>query len=140
MNGSCLGPPDDIQRNRLMRVAAETANLKVEVSCIECIRHRRRWLRRALIAEHALIPCFAGESISKLTRFSGALRRGADRTAVYGLAGFGGHGRIEAQPKRLGNRPTAWCSEQIHTTAGGVTCGSTEPVISGESGTNGTTG
>jgi hypothetical protein len=42
VNRRRLRPAHDIERDGLMRVAAETANLKIEVACIEDIAHHYR--------------------------------------------------------------------------------------------------
>src|SRR5665213_1825728 len=56
VNGSCLRPAHDVQRDGLVRVAAKAFNLKVNVARIERVAQRRRGLRGALKAEHALVP------------------------------------------------------------------------------------
>jgi hypothetical protein len=42
MDRRCLRSPHDVEGNRLMRVAAEAADLKIEVACIEDIAHHYR--------------------------------------------------------------------------------------------------
>jgi hypothetical protein len=81
-----LRPPDVIQRDGLMRVAAEAFDLKIKVTGIERIAERRGWLRRTLKAEHALVPRLDGESVGYLARLSGPLRRRPDRSAIDGLS------------------------------------------------------
>src|SRR5438128_1020640 len=56
MDRRCLRSPHDVEGNRLVRVAAEAADCKIAVSGIECVAQCRRWLRRTLEAEHALVP------------------------------------------------------------------------------------
>ena len=50
-----LGPADDIQRNRLVRVAAEAANFEVAIPGVDRVTQRRGGLRRSLETEHALV-------------------------------------------------------------------------------------
>ena len=86
-----LRPADDIERNGLVVVAGKAANFEIAVSRIECVTERRRWLRRAFVTKHALIPRIAVKAIGFLAGLSCALRRGPDRTAVDGFARFGAH-------------------------------------------------
>ena len=65
----------------LVRVAAEAADFEIEVAGIEGIAESRRRLRRAAIAEHALIPGFAGKAVGFLAGGSGFLSRGPDGRA-----------------------------------------------------------
>jgi len=51
-----LRPAHDVERDRLMRVAAEAADFKVAVAGVERITERRRRLGRPLVAEHAHVP------------------------------------------------------------------------------------
>ena len=51
-----LRSPRDVERDGLVRVAAEAAHFEIEVACIEGIAERGRRLRGAAIAEHALVP------------------------------------------------------------------------------------
>jgi hypothetical protein len=55
VDGRHLRPAHDIQRHRLVRVAAEAADLEIEVSGIESIAQSGRWLGRSLETEHALV-------------------------------------------------------------------------------------
>src|SRR6516225_2225822 len=82
-----LRPPHDVERHRLMRVTAETADLEIDVAGIERVTERRRGLRRPLKGEHALIPGVAGELVGVPARLS----RYADRSAVKPIARFGDH-------------------------------------------------
>jgi len=91
-----LRPADDMERNGLVVVAGKAANFEIAVSRIECVTERRRWLRRAFVTKHALIPGIAGELVGLVTRFLGALCRSPGRTAVYRLAGFSAHGWEDA--------------------------------------------
>ena len=76
----------------MVRVAAEASDFEIEESGVDGVAKCRRWLRGATIAEHALIPCFAGKFVGFLASLSGALSRRSDRTAVNGFSGFGAHG------------------------------------------------
>ena len=58
-----------------MGVAAETADLEIDVAGIERVTERGRRLRRAAIAEHALGPGVAGELVGFPARLSRALGR-----------------------------------------------------------------
>ena len=87
-----IRPPHDVERDGLVRIAAEAADLKVVVARIERVAEGRRGLRRSLEREHALVPGVAGELVGFPTRFRRALGRYADRCAVKPVAGFGAHG------------------------------------------------
>jgi hypothetical protein len=79
----CHRSADDIQRHRLMRVAAEQQRtLKVEVSCVEGISQCRGRLGRPLESEHPLVPGNTSKPVGFLPSFGSALRRMSDRTAV----------------------------------------------------------
>jgi hypothetical protein len=110
MDGGRLWPSHDIQRDGLMRIAPEAADFEVSqvlrsarcwnvrsivisitaaisircwaVSGIECIAQRGGRLSWSPVAEHALIPRLARESIRLLACFSRALSRSPDRAAV----------------------------------------------------------
>jgi hypothetical protein len=62
-------PPHDVEHDRLVCIAAETADFEVAVTSIECIAQHGRWLRRTIEAKHALIPRLAGEPIGDLAGF-----------------------------------------------------------------------
>jgi len=81
-----LWPSHDVERNGLVRVAAEAAHFEIEVASIEGIAERGRWLRRATIAQHSLVPRFAGKVVGFLAGSSGAFRRGPDGRAENGVA------------------------------------------------------
>ena len=75
MDRRCLRAAHDVERDRLMRVTAETADLEIDVAGIERVTERRRGLRRPLKGEHALIPGVAGELVGFPARLSRALGR-----------------------------------------------------------------
>ena len=91
MNRRRLRPPDDVQRDGLVGVAAETFDFEVMVAGVERIAEGRGRLRWTLVAQHALVPGDICQTVGFLARFLGTLRRSADRTAVDGLSGFGRH-------------------------------------------------
>jgi hypothetical protein len=92
-----LRAPDSFERDGLMGIAAEAADLKLGVAGVEGVAERRRWLRRALEGEHALGPGITGEFVGLLARFSGALSCHSDRGAVQPVAEFGAHGEEDAR-------------------------------------------
>lgn len=51
-----LRPPDDVERDSLMRVATQALHFEIAVSGVDRITERRGWLRRSLKAEHSLVP------------------------------------------------------------------------------------
>ena len=81
-----LGSPHDVERDGLVRVAAKASDFKIAVTCIERVAQGRRWLRRTLKAEHALVPRLAGELVGFLACLGRPLRCRLDRCAVNGLA------------------------------------------------------
>jgi hypothetical protein len=91
MDWRALPPANDVERHRLMSIAAEAADFEIEVPRIQRVPQCRRRLRGTLVAEHALVSGFAGEPIRNLARLPGALRRCADRCAINALPRFGAH-------------------------------------------------
>jgi hypothetical protein len=91
VDGRRLRPAYDIQRHRLVRVAAEAADLKIEISCVQSVGEARRGLSRSFESEHALVPGDTCQTVSFLPSLGRALRRLPDRTAVTALARFGAH-------------------------------------------------
>jgi hypothetical protein len=79
MNRHRLRPPHDVEGNGLIGVATETSDFQIAVTGIERVTERRRWLRRSLKAEHALVPRLDGASRSAFLRASVA-RSAAART------------------------------------------------------------
>ena len=65
-----------------MRVAAKAFHLEVAIPSVDCIAQRRRWLRRPLKAEHALIRCLDGEPVGFLARFRRPLCRRPEADTV----------------------------------------------------------
>ena len=68
-----FGSADDVERDRLMRVAAEASHFEVTEARVECIAKRGRWLRWSHVAEHPVVPRDAGELIRLLADMLGAL-------------------------------------------------------------------
>src|SRR5262245_17322288 len=72
----------DVERNGLVGVAAEAPDLQIAVTGIERVTERRRGLRGAFEAKHALIPGLAGEPVGFLARLGCPLCCRPDRCAV----------------------------------------------------------
>ena len=85
MDRRCLRPAHDVQRHRLMRVAAQAFHFEIAKAGVDSITQRGRWLRRPLEAEHALVPRLAGQTVSGLARFRCPFGSGANGRAVYGF-------------------------------------------------------
>lgn len=73
--GVDFGRRTDIKCDGLVGVAAEAADFKVAVARVQRVAERRGWLRRPPVADHPLVPSYAGEPISFPARLFGALRR-----------------------------------------------------------------
>jgi len=86
VNRRRLRSPHDVEGNRLMRVAAETTNLKIAVSRVKRVAQRRRWLRWTLERQHPLVRRFAGQAVGLLASLCSARSRRPNRCAVDGLA------------------------------------------------------
>lgn len=86
MDRRCLRSADDVERDGLMRVAAEAADLKISAPGIQGIADGGGRLRRTLVAEHAVIPSLDGEPVGDLARFLGAFRRCLNLGAEQPLA------------------------------------------------------
>jgi hypothetical protein len=91
VDGGHLRPADDVQGHCLMRIAAEAADLKIEISGIKSIAQSGGGLCWPLVSEHTLIPRYASETVGFLPSLGRALRRMPDRTAVDALARLGAH-------------------------------------------------
>jgi hypothetical protein len=74
MDRRCLRSADDVERDGLMRVAAEAADLKISAPGIQGIADGGGRLRRTLVAEHAVIPSLASRSAT----LRASLARSAD--------------------------------------------------------------
>jgi hypothetical protein len=101
-------PTDDIQRNGLVRIATKASNLKVEISGIECVSQRWRWLRRPLEADHALVPGHTGQPVGFLPRLFRAFSGCPDRTSIDRLSRFGAHSLSKRSAERCANDPMPW--------------------------------
>jgi hypothetical protein len=86
-----LWPADNVQRHRPVGVAAEAADLKVEISRVQRVAEAGRGLSRSFESEHALVPGDTRQTVSFLPSLGRALRRMPNRTAVDALARFGAH-------------------------------------------------
>ncbi len=86
-----LRPPDDIQRDSLVGLAAEALHLEVSVSGVERVAERRGGLGRALEGEHAGVPSLAGDGVGLQPGFLGPLGQVPDRRAEHILARLGSH-------------------------------------------------
>jgi hypothetical protein len=80
-----------------MRVAAETADLKIEVPRVKNIVQCRRGLCWPLVPKHPLVPGDAGQTTGFLPSLGRPLRRMPDRTAVNGFARLGAHPATSAE-------------------------------------------
>ena len=98
VDGRRLRSAHDVERDGLVRVAAEASHFEIKVTSIEGIAERRRRLRRTAIAEHARVPRFAGKAVGFLAGSGGSLSRGPDGRAEHALARFGAHGGRMRQP------------------------------------------
>jgi hypothetical protein len=63
MNRSDLRPAHDVERDGLVGVAAETANLEAAIARVERVAEGWGWLRRSLVAEHSHVPGVASQLI-----------------------------------------------------------------------------
>src|SRR4051794_40963710 len=109
MHGRRLGAPDDRQRNRVVRVTAETADLKVCVAGVQRVSECRGWLGGPLIPEHALIPGHTSELIGLLPRLGGPFGGHPNVTTIEEFAGFGAHRADDQSVSALaGQVATAW--------------------------------
>jgi hypothetical protein len=86
-----LRPPHNVECDRLVSVAAEAADLKIAVAGVKRIAERGRRLGGPLVAQHALVPGLARQTISFLSRLSGALCRCPYRSTVKILARLRSH-------------------------------------------------
>src|SRR6516162_154255 len=79
MNGRCLWSPDDIERDRLVRVAAQASHFEIAKPGVDRVAQRRGWLRRTPKAEHALVPRVTRKTVSFPASFRRQLCRRPDR-------------------------------------------------------------
>ncbi|MET4022861.1 hypothetical protein ABIC10_007997 [Bradyrhizobium sp. S3.2.12] len=86
MDRRCLRSSHDVERNRLVGVAAKAADFEVAVTGIERIAELGRRLRWTLETEHARVPRRDGEPVGLLPRFGRAFCRRPDGRAVNPLA------------------------------------------------------
>ena len=74
--GRGLRSPHDVERDGLVRVAAEAADFEIKVASIEGVAECGRWLSRTAITEHPPVPRFAGKAVGFLAGSGGSLCRG----------------------------------------------------------------
>ena len=86
MDRRYLRSPRDVEGNGPVSVAAKATDFEIAEPGVDRIAQRRRWLRRTLKAEHALVPRLDGEPVGFLACFRRPLCRCPDRSAVNGLA------------------------------------------------------
>jgi len=103
-----LRPADDIKRNGLVGIAAQTLHFQIAVTGIEGVTQSGRGLGWPLKGQHTFVPCLAGEPVSLLAGVRGLLRRCADRRAIDGFAGFGAHGGTIAGTGFISKKPDMW--------------------------------
>jgi hypothetical protein len=87
----CLRSANNVERHRLVGVAAEAADLKIEISSVQSVAEARRGLSRSFETEHTLVPCDTRQPVGFLPSLGRALRRMPNRTPVNTLARFGAH-------------------------------------------------
>ena len=78
VDGRRLRSAHDVERDGLVRVAAEASHFEIKVTSIEGIAERRRRLRWATIAEHVLVPGLAGKAVGFLASSGGHADGGYD--------------------------------------------------------------
>jgi hypothetical protein len=101
MDRGCLRSPHDVEGDGLVRVAAEALHFEVDEPRIARIAQRRRWLRRPLKAEHALIPTASRSAVLRApvarSAAAGPIRRKWSRVICSpcntGCAGLGDIGK-----------------------------------------------
>jgi hypothetical protein len=64
VDGRRRRPAHDVQRHRLESVAAEAADLKVEISGVQSVAEARRGLSRSFETQHALVPGDTRQTVS----------------------------------------------------------------------------
>jgi hypothetical protein len=67
-------------------VAAKATDFEIAKPGVDRVTQRRRWLRRSLKPEHALVPRLDREPVGFFACVSRPFRRSPDRCAVNGLA------------------------------------------------------
>jgi hypothetical protein len=108
MDGGRFRSADDVQSHRLVRIAAKAADLKIEVSGVQCVAQSRRWLCRSLVPEHALVPSLAGQPVRFLPGGRCTFGRMPDRTSVDTLARFSAHASRMRRAGRDRQAATDW--------------------------------
>jgi len=80
MDRRCLRSAHDIEGDGLVGVAAQASDFEIAEPGIERVAQRRRWLRRTLKAEHAIVPRLDGEPVGFLASFRRPLCRRPHRS------------------------------------------------------------
>jgi hypothetical protein len=91
MDGRRLWPAHNVQGHRLVGITTEAADLKIEISGVQCVAEVGRRLSRSFETQHALVPCDTRQTVSFLPGLGRALGRMPNRTAVNAFAKFGAH-------------------------------------------------
>jgi hypothetical protein len=86
MNRRRLRSAHDVERDRLMRVAAKAFHFEIAVTGVSASPSAGDGGAGPLEAEHALVPRIAGQPVGLLSGFRRPLCRRPDRCAVDGLA------------------------------------------------------
>jgi hypothetical protein len=108
VDGRCLWPADDVEGHGLVCVTAVASDFRVAIAGVQGVTEGKGRLRWTFVSQHALIPSNAGQPISFLPRFRGALRRMPDRRAINALAGFRAHRARMRQRGFDRQAATAW--------------------------------
>jgi hypothetical protein len=98
VDGCRLRPAHNVERHRLVSLAAEAADLKIEISSVQGVAQRRRGLSRAFESKHSLVPSDTRQTVGFLPSLGRTLRRMPNRTAVDALARFRAHSCRMRQP------------------------------------------
>jgi hypothetical protein len=75
-------PANDVERHRLVRLAAKAFDFEIGIAAVEGVTESRGGLRRPLESQHALAPGGAGEMVRDPAGFCGLLRRMPDGCAI----------------------------------------------------------
>ena len=86
MDRSRLRAAHDVKGNRLMGIAAEAPDFRIEVTRVERVTQGRGGLCRSPLRKHVLGPGFACQLVSFPARFRRALGRYADGGAVKSVS------------------------------------------------------
>lgn len=93
-------PPDDVERDCLVRVAAEALHLEIAIAGVEGVTEGGGRLCGPLERKHAGIPRLAGQAVGILSRVSSALCQYPDGSAEQVLTRLRAHAPIHARETR----------------------------------------